>query len=231
MMKSNKQKCLIYFILALLIMLPYAGMIGLYGWYKNKLSDINNASFIVISKEDMRLHLIDYKGCEILNYPIACGKNYGNKEIKGDLKTPEGLFHITEIEKASSWVHDFGDGKGEIPGAYGPFFIRLEVPGQKGIGIHGTHKPESIGTRDTEGCIRLNNDDLLKLVKQTHVGMAVFITPSYMDVIKSGKVDSLRLVIKKHDESISGSKKPKATSTGKHPEQEKKITTSQIKLK
>jgi len=230
-MKVDKQKNLTYYILALLIFLPYVGMIGLRGWYKHKLNDINNTSFIVISKEDMMLHLIDYKGREIQKYPIACGKNYGNKETKGDLKTPEGLFHVTEIEKASSWVHDSGDGKGEIPGAYGPFFIRLEVPGQKGIGIHGTHKPESIGTRDTEGCIRLNNEDLLKLVKQTHIGMAVFITPSYMDVIKSGKVDSLNLVLREYEESIDASKKPKATSSGKKKDQETKTTTSQIKLK
>lgn len=230
-MKVDKQKNRTYYILALLILLPYVGMIGLRGWYKHKLNDINNTSFIVISKEDMMLRLIDYKGREIQKYPIACGKNYGNKETKGDLKTPEGLFHVTEIEKASSWVHDFGDGKGEIPGAYGPFFIRLEVPGQKGIGIHGTHKPESIGTRDTEGCIRLNNEDLLKLVKQTHIGMTVLITPSYMDVIKSGKVDSLNLILREYEESIDASKKPKATSSGKKKDQETKTTTSRIKLK
>lgn len=230
-MKVDKQKNLTYCILALLILLPYVGMIGLRGWYKHKLNDIDNTSFIVISKEDMMLRLIDYKGREIQKYPIACGKNYGNKETKGDLKTPEGLFHVTEIEKASSWVHDFGDGKGEIPGAYGPFFIRLEVPGQKGIGIHGTHKPESIGTRDTEGCIRLNNEDLLKLVKQTHIGMAVLITPSYMDVIKNGKVDSLNLILREYEESIDASKKPKATSSGKKKDQETKTTTSRIKLK
>ena len=230
-MKVDKQKNRTYYILALLILLPYVGMIGLRGWYKHKLNDINNTSFIVISKEDMMLRLIDYKGREIQKYPIACGKNYGNKETKGDLKTPEGLFHVTEIEKASSWVHDFGDGKGEIPGAYGPFFIRLEVPGQKGIGIHGTHKPESIGTRDTEGCIRLNNEDLLKLVKQTHIGMAVLITPSYMDVIKSGKVDSLNLILREYEESTDASKKPKATSSGKKKDQETKTTTSRIKLK
>lgn len=230
-MNVDKQKNLTYYILALLILLPYVGMIGLRGWYKHKLNDINNTSFIVISKEDMMLRLIDYKGREIQKYPIACGKNYGNKETKGDLKTPEGLFHVTEIEKASSWVHDFGDGKGEIPGAYGPFFIRLEVPGQKGIGIHGTHKPESIGTRDTEGCIRLNNEDLLKLVKQTHIGMVVLITPSYMDVIKSGKVDSLNLILREYEESIDASKKPKATSSGKKKDQETKTTTSRIKLK
>ena len=184
-MSPNNKKILTYGILFLLILLPYAGMVGLRIWYNHRLNDINNASFIIISKEDMKLRLIDYKGREIKQFPIACGKNYGNKEKKGDLRTPEGLFHITEIEKASHWTHDFGDGNGVIAGAYGPFFIRLEVPGHKGIGIHGTHKPESIGTRDTEGCIRLNTEDIEQLAKMCHIGMVVLVTPSYLDIIEN----------------------------------------------
>jgi len=35
---------------------------------------------------------------------------------------------------------------------------------------------------DTEGCIRLNNDDLEKLVKQVRIGDVVVITPSKLDV-------------------------------------------------
>ena len=177
----------------------------------------------------MNLRLIDYKGREIFKYPIACGKRYGNKEKEGDLKTPEGLFHITEIEKADHWTHDFGDGSGEISGAYGPFFIRLEVPGHKGIGIHGTHKPKSIGTRDTDGCIRLYNQDLVELVQFCHIGMAVLIIPSYADVMKSGKIDSLQLVIRKHEDSITTT-----TSTSQKvnkSEAEKTSRTEQIKLK
>ena len=49
-----------------------------------------------------------------------------------------------------------------IKGAYGPWFIRLKTP-WKGIGIHGTHDPDSIGKDITEGCIRLKNSDLLDL--------------------------------------------------------------------
>ena len=187
-------------------------MVGLHFWYAQKTNDIANASFIVISKEEMNLRLIDYKGREIEKYAIACGKNFGNKENKGDLKTPEGLFHISGIEKSGNWSHDFEDGKGVIQGAYGPYFIRLETPGHKGIGIHGTHKPESIGTRDTEGCIRLHNDDIEKLKSKCHIGMVVIITPSYKDIMKSGKADSLFKAIKKHEESIKTSSEKKQQS-------------------
>lgn len=204
----------------------------MFSWYKAQVKSINNASFIVISKEDMNLRLVDYRGREIVKYPIACGINYGNKEKVGDLKTPEGLFHITEIENAKNWKHDFNDGLGEIDGAYGPYFLRLEVPGHKGIGIHGTHKPESIGTRDTEGCIRLNNPDLENLVKKVHVGTAVFITPSYMDVIKSGKVDSLKLAIKEHEDEYSLRKKNVNNQKHSSPTAKKEnIQTKETKLR
>lgn len=96
------------------------------------------------------------------------------------MKTPVGVFYIDEIIDASSWTHDFGDGKGEIPGAYGPWFISLDTnnlsKGQwGGIGIHGTHDPDSIGKRVSEGCIRLKNDDVTTLKKLAYVGMKVVI--------------------------------------------------------
>ncbi len=74
------------------------------------------------------------------------------------------------------------DPTGEIRGAYGSHFIRLKTPGHRGIGIHGTHDPASIGTRATEGCVRLNNSDLLELVKKyVYVGMPVVILTSEAD--------------------------------------------------
>ena len=137
-------------------------------------------SFIVISKQDMKLRRYDFKGNILEEYPIACGRNYGNKKKRGDNRTPEGVFTVQQIQNASTWTHDFGDGKGEIKGAYGSHFIRLKT-GFQGIGIHGTHAPESIGTRATEGCIRLKNEDLLKLVKNVTIDMVVIITTSKED--------------------------------------------------
>jgi lipoprotein-anchoring transpeptidase ErfK/SrfK len=137
-------------------------------------------SFIVISKQDMKLRRYDFKGSVLEEYSIACGRNYGNKKKRGDNRTPEGVFTVQQIQNASAWTHDFGDGKGEIKGAYGSHFIRLKT-GFQGIGIHGTHAPESIGTRATEGCIRLKNEDLLKLVKNVKLNMVVIITTSKED--------------------------------------------------
>jgi lipoprotein-anchoring transpeptidase ErfK/SrfK len=177
----NFNKILLY----LIILLPYIGVFFIYNWYKNKVYDIENANFILISKQDMNLTLYDYKGKVLKRYPIALGSNFGDKSSIGDKKTPEGVFFISNIEDSSSWDHDFNDGKGDIIGAYGPFFIRLEVPNAKGIGIHGTHDTNSIGKRVTEGCIRLKNEDVVELSKLVKRGSVVAITTSDDDVKKN----------------------------------------------
>lgn len=127
-----------------------------------------------IDKVSMTMSVFD-DDTLMATYPIACGKNKGHKQKSGDMRTPEGTFTITQIVNARSWSHDFKDGKGVIPNAYGPWFFRLSFG--SGIGIHGTHDPESMGKRATEGCIRLRNEDLLKLKPLVKIGTVVEILP------------------------------------------------------
>ena len=180
--KSKKARNYGLFLLyTITFIVPVGGLVGLYGYFQKQLDDIPEARIIVVSKQDMRLRAYDYKGTRLMDYGIACGKNFGQKHKVGDMKTPEGMFFVQSIEDASERTHDFGDGRGEIQGAYGPYFIRLDTPGNKGIGIHGTHDPLSIGTRATEGCIRLNNNDLVELVNVVRPGMMVLVTTSFED--------------------------------------------------
>lgn len=128
--------------------------------------------WILVSKGQYRLSL--YRGRDLVKtYNVAIGKNPGNKRRVGDNRTPEGQFRVLSIENASTWKHDFGDGKGEIAGAYGPWFIRLDTGGWKGIGIHGTHAPDSLGTMASEGCIRMNNDEIRDLKNYAYRNMIV----------------------------------------------------------
>lgn len=145
------------------------------------IEDGGTAHYLLISKEQMRLSVVDSAGEVRARFPIACGENYGNKERSGDRKTPEGLFWVEEVVATSAWTHDFGDGKGEQSGAYGPYFIRLHTPPHTGIGIHGTNRDHSIGTRSSAGCVRMHNRDLLRLIPYIYIGMPVFITPAYAD--------------------------------------------------
>jgi lipoprotein-anchoring transpeptidase ErfK/SrfK len=132
---------------------------------------------IVVSKKALQLYVINEKNDTLFQRPIACGVNLGNKTMVGDKKTPEGEFKIKYMYDATSWKHDFGDGQGMREGAYGPLFFRLNVPGFNDIGIHGTIFPESIGTRSSEGCIRMRNKDIKALYKYCYVGMTVIIEP------------------------------------------------------
>ena len=134
----------------------------------------NNKLRIEISKSKYELNL--YDGSELIRtYKIAVGRNPGDKMRVGDHRTPTGKFKIVSIEPSSTWKHDFGDGKGKISGAYGPWFIRLDAKGWKGIGIHGTHDPDSRGTMATEGCIRLSNEDISELKQYAYRNMPVII--------------------------------------------------------
>lgn len=137
--------------------------------------------FLHIDKQTMTLTAYRADGSVQARFGVCTGKGYGNKRRRGDMKTPEGVFSIQQIQDASSWTHDFGDGLGVIEGAYGPWFLRLRTPGHSGIGIHGTHKPASIGTRDSEGCIRLANENIDSLRHMVAVGETVIITPGDAD--------------------------------------------------
>ena len=140
-------------------------------------------TFIVISKQELKLYVceaLEDDTVRIAEYPVCLSRNLGQKERKGDMKTPESTwdkpFEITEIVNASKWTHDFGDGRGQIL-SYGNWFMRLKTPGFSGIGIHGsTNNESSVPGRDSEGCIRLNDNDLDVLKAQyAFKGMKVVI--------------------------------------------------------
>lgn len=145
--------------------------------YSKFVEEAGSAPFIVVDKTALTLALVDENGKAIKEYGVAVAVNYGPKKVAGDHKTPEGKFKINELLYAKGLKHDFHDGKGPIRDAYGPWFLRLDVPGFRDIGIHGTPFPESIGSRATEGCIRMRNSDILDLKNRVKLGTVVIITP------------------------------------------------------
>lgn len=155
-------------------------------FFAANMASADEQHLIRIHKQTYRLELFeDGQAQPLKEYSIAVAKNPGDKQKTGDNRTPtswgsaavipakylgagvgvasaEVPFVVEEICDASFWTHDFGDGKGEIAGAYGPWFISLDT-GWIGIGIHGTHDPASIGTMASEGCIRMHNQDVAEL--------------------------------------------------------------------
>lgn len=135
---------------------------------------------VLIRKSEHKIYLLDH-GQKVAVWGCAIGLGgAGQKQKTGDNLTPNGSFFIEEIDDASSWTHDFKDGKGEIKGAYGPFFLSLDTNSVSkgkwdGIGIHGTHDPNSIGTNASEGCVRMHNNELRELKKYVQVKTRVVI--------------------------------------------------------
>ena len=160
--------------------------------------------FIIVNKGNQKLSVYSEYGTIIEEFDVSTGSNAGNKIRSGDSKTPEGVFSLINIEDALSWEYDFDDGAGPVSGAYGPFFLRLNVNKDrifknvsdpfvfsqddkfKGIGIHGTHDNSQIGHRASHGCIRLKNKDLLVLKEHVSLGMQVIILPGYNDYLENG---------------------------------------------
>lgn len=168
------------------------------------LASADEQHLIKVHKQSYTLELFEEGNAVPLKvYGVAVAKNPGDKQMTGDNRTPTSWgsavaiparyagaamgvpstqvpFVVEEICDASYWTHDFGDGKGVIEGAYGPWFISLDT-GWIGIGIHGTHDPASIGAMASESCIRLRNEDVAELKQLIYgpakgVGTRVIIT-------------------------------------------------------
>ena len=150
--------------------------------------------FFVISKREFRIYVyerVDGDISLVAHFPVCVARNPGDKQRSGDGTTPVCAkrngeyvpFTISQIQPASSWRHNFGDGRGNIL-AYGDWFMRLRlnshprVSGNTSIGIHGSSgNAASVPGRDSEGCIRLRNADLNTLRQFARVGTQVIIKP------------------------------------------------------
>lgn len=91
-------------------------------------------------------------------YSAFTGKNSGDKKTEGDLKTPIGIYTLTEKKKRVDPFY----GPMAFVTSYPNLYDRIRGKNGDGIWVHGV--PFS-GTRDpfTKGCIAINNNDLIQL--------------------------------------------------------------------
>lgn len=151
--------------------------------YVEKLLNNEHNGFIVVDKSRMKVIKFNRFGVEEESFGMACAKNYGTKHKTGDCRTPEGFFSVKQIQNSTDWHYVDDNGNvSEKTGEFGPRFIRLNIPGITCIGIHGTAAPWSIGGRRSHGCIRLTNENIMKMVEMVEPGMPVIITPGKKDM-------------------------------------------------
>ena len=130
---------------------------------------------LLVDKSANRMYVFSRKESgdvfeEVNDYYITTGKLVGDKSVKGDLRTPEGVYFVT------SWISP-----NKLPQKYGIGAFPVNYPneldkhnGKTGYGIwlHGTDKGYySRPPRDSEGCVVLTNIDLEALKSEIKPGL------------------------------------------------------------
>jgi len=114
----------------------------------------------------------------VSRYPASLGSVPGDKQVSGDNKTPEGLYHVTKVSLPP-----------RLPGKYGPMAFVLNYPNKvdikqgktgHGIWIHGSGL--GADTDSTEGCVEINDLNIKALAEFVEVGTPVFIFPENFEI-------------------------------------------------
>ena len=139
-----------------------------------------NKAVVVVDKATHRTRVLQMNSGrveEVLNVPDATGK--------GPKMTPEGRFNIISKETKPWWYPPaHRNEKPVAPGPDNPLGpAKIKTDGFGGlIMLHGTNKPELIGTNVSRGCVRHNNDDIMKIYPMVRVGEPVYITNGLRNV-------------------------------------------------
>jgi lipoprotein-anchoring transpeptidase ErfK/SrfK len=133
------------------------------GWIPADVARLQrNRTRIIIRQESRRLDLYR-NGRRILRLPVAVGKPstptpYGRFAIAERIATnlPNGFLgpYVMPITGYSRVLNEYAGGNGRVA-------------------IHGTSEPRVIGTRASNGCIRLYNSDVRRLVRLVKPGTQV----------------------------------------------------------
>jgi lipoprotein-anchoring transpeptidase ErfK/SrfK len=129
-----------------------------------------------VIRVDTKGHMLDLVDTNqvIASFPITPGSK--------SLPAPIGTWKIVKVTTMPIFRWDeamlkHGRRSGNFytipPGPRNPVGIVWIGLNKKGIGIHGTDSPETIGRSASHGCIRLANWDAARIVNQVTVGMTV----------------------------------------------------------
>jgi lipoprotein-anchoring transpeptidase ErfK/SrfK len=124
----------------------------------------------------------------LYEYPIVSGKGETKMRLTGavkDFDTPTGVRQILKIEKDPVWVRpdwywvekglpvppNLTPAERGVPGALGPYKLSFG----EGFFIHGTSTGTIKPGKFSHGCVRMNNKDLLQVVKLVEEGTKIYI--------------------------------------------------------
>ncbi len=136
---------------------------GSTGWVRRRDVELRGVTYRVdVLRRAHKLRLYD-RGTLVKEFPVGIGTR--------DTPTPGGTFYVKELLQPPDPGGDYG------PYAYGLSGFSNVLTSFNGgdgvIGIHGTNRPELVGTDVSHGCIRLRNADIRYLAKRLPLGTPV----------------------------------------------------------
>ncbi len=146
---------------------------------ENKETQKNEAAPVPVAvKIDTRTNMLGvFDGDKIIAaYPVTIGF--------AETESPIGEWEIRRITKMPTFRYDkemlqHGQRSSNFhllpPGPRNPVGVMWIALNKKGIGIHGTNEPDSIGRSASHGCVRLANWDVVRLATKIKSGDSVSI--------------------------------------------------------
>jgi lipoprotein-anchoring transpeptidase ErfK/SrfK len=139
-------------------------------------SPAGDATSSVRIKVDVKTNMLGvFEGDKIVAaYPVTVGS--------GEIPTPIGEWKVRGVAKFPTFRYDekmlkSGERSKHFyilkPGPNNPVGVIWIALNKKGIGIHGTDEPDTIGKVASHGCIRLANWDIVRLAGRVKAGVPV----------------------------------------------------------
>ncbi len=149
-------------LLATVFIVAWVGVACAEGWSPTLSShEWAPERILAIDKDDQTLFLLEHKSPfrAVRELPCTTGQAEGDKKVRGDLRTPEGVYFLgAKIRRHLGWE------------LYGNLAYSLNYPnpvdrikGKTGSGIWLHGRGKALSPRDTRGCIALKVPDLRSL--------------------------------------------------------------------
>ena len=133
---------------------------------------------IVVDKSLFTLWLC-YEGVPFKGYKVGIGK---------EERTPSGIFHASDKTPKPAWYppHEIAMElkkknvpipvpSGHVENPLGTYWIALKHDLHTGLGIHGNNELDSLGTKSSLGCVRMDNKEIYMIAWTAYPGMTVTI--------------------------------------------------------
>ncbi len=134
---------------------------------------ITRGAWTILVDKSLFLLYLCYEGAPFKEYRVAIGT---------DQKTPAAKFVVGVRNPKPPWwppaemqIKDVPVRYGDPRNPLGEWWISLEHDLHHGFGIHGTNDPASIGSRASNGCVRMLNEEVGEIAAVAYKGMIVTI--------------------------------------------------------